>query len=131
MTRARVDYTLGAAGKRHLIPEHENPALGPIAGLYRIRRGVWRPVAVIYGQPLDPVTDEPLDRSPRWQVIYCGRLIWDHTLVWPACWANPIDRDEYTYLIERMQFAQAHDPRDPFGKMSSRIDLLNCSVPVF
>ena len=131
MTRARVDYTLGATGKRHLVPEHENPALGPIAGLYRIRRGVWRPVAVIFGAPLDPVTDEPLDRSPRWQILYCGRLIWDHTLVWPACWASPIDRDEYVYLIERMEFAKVHDPRDPFGSMSSRVDLLNCSVPVF
>jgi hypothetical protein len=131
MTRARIDYTLGATSTRHLVPEDENPALGPIAGLYRIRRGVWRPVAVMFGAPLDPVTDEPLDRSPRWQILYCGRLIWDHTLVWPACWANPIDRDEYVYLIERMEFAKAHDPRDPFGSMSSRIDLLNCSVPVF
>ena len=131
MTRARIDYTLGSVASRRLVPEHENPALGPIAGLYRIRRGVWRPVAVIHGPPLDPVTDEPLDRSPRWQILYCGRMIWDHTLVWPACWANPIDRAEYTYLIERMEFAKAYDPRDLFGSMSSRIDLLNCTPPVF
>ncbi len=131
MSRAALDYSLRRVFRVEPAGLEDNPALGLIAGLYRIRRGVWRPIAVWYGAPLDPDSGEELDRSPRWQVLYCGRLLWDHSLVWPACWANPIDRDEYIYLIERMNYAREHDPRDPFGKPSSRIDLLNCSVPSF
>tara|TARA_R110000868_G_scaffold118062_10_gene313350 strand:- start:1912 stop:2313 length:402 start_codon:yes stop_codon:yes gene_type:complete len=133
MSRAYLDYATASVATQatFVLPEDMNPTLSLIAGLYRIRRGVWRPVAVWNGLPLDPVTEEPLDRSPRWHVLYCGRLIWDYSAVWPKCFADPIGQDEYEYLIARTAHAKAHDPRDPFGKMTSRIDLLTCSPPSF
>lgn len=113
------------------LPDDRNPAMTLIDGLYRIRRGVWRPIAIWHGRPLDPVTHEPLDRSLRWNVLYCGRPIFDFSRVWPKCWENPIDQAEYDYLIARHEWAIAHDPRDPFASPSGRIDLLNCTIPTF
>lgn len=133
MTRAYLDYT---ARSHYVDPAfrdaaHLNPALTLIEGLYRIRRGVWRPIAIWHGRPLDPVTGEPLDRSLRWNVLYCGRPLDDFTLVWPKCSADPIDQEEYDHLMQRHAWAKAHDRRDPYASMSSKIDLLKCSPPTF
>lgn len=103
-----------------------------VAGFYRFRRSagaVYRPVAVWFGPPLDPIDHTPLDRSPRWQILYCGRFIWNHELVWPVAAGEPIDRDEYEYLLARVAHAQEHDPRDPFGTGSGRINWLTATPP--
>lgn len=132
MTRARLIYgDVAMAARGPVLPDHLNPAMSLIGGLYRIRRGVLRPVAIWYGQPLDPVTSEPLDRSLRWNVLYCGRPLADWSQVWPKCFADPIDQAEYDYLIDRHEWARANDPRDPFASLSSKINLLTCSPPTF
>lgn len=101
-------------------------------GYYRIRRNagsVWRPIAIWFGPPLDPVTGEELERSWRWQILFCGRFIWDESLVWPYCKGEPIDRAEYDYLIARLQHAE-RDPRDPYAHPTGRVDWLT-STPTF
>ncbi|TNE38286.1 MAG: hypothetical protein EP345_17360 [Sphingomonadales bacterium] len=135
-TRATLVYSDRSLLSRYrpiasAVPDELNPAMTLIEGLYRIRRGVWRPIAIWHGRPLDPVTHEPLDRSLRWNVLYCGRPIFDFTSVWPKCSADPIDQAEYDYLIARHEWAKAHDKRDPFASLSGRIDWLNCTPPTF
>jgi hypothetical protein len=129
MSRAHVDYTARRASGRWQGFTDE-----PVAGFYKLRRGaasVYRPIAIWYGPPFDPVTGDELDRSPRWQAMFLGRLIWDLGLVWPYCAADRIDRLEYDYLLERARWASEHDPADPFGTASGRVDWDRATPPSF
>lgn len=130
MTRAYLDYTRRGGGKTAAAENGISDEL--VDGFYRMRRGagaVYRPVAIWHGPPRDPDTLELLDRSPRWQVLYCGRYLWDHSLVWPVCAGQPIDRNEYDYLLARVLHAKEHDPRDPFGTPTGRVDWLTSTPP--
>lgn len=72
----------------------------PVEGLYRVRlvrHGPFVGVRIWYGQPLDPVTRDPLDRSLRWQATVNGDDI-PLERVWPACAEARIDRPEYDRL---------------------------------
>lgn len=128
MSRAHLDYTARTARA----PIEGGITDEPQPGFYRLRRGagsVYRPVAIWHGPPLDPIDGSPLDRSPRLQITFCGRYIWDFTLVWPYCAAEPIDATEYDYLLARVEHAREHDPRDPFGTASGKIDWLESTPP--
>lgn len=131
MSRALLEYGTVARSSGARDEAHSTDALEQ--GYFRLRRGagsVYRPVAIWHGPPLDPVTGEELDRGHRWQVLFCGRFIWDEALVWPVCKGEPISRAEYDYLLARVVFAKEHDPRDPFAHPTGRVDWLESS-PAF
>lgn len=103
----------------------------PIEGYYRfkLRRGaVPVGVRVWFGQPLDPVTREPLDRSLRWQAMVNDRDI-DIGRVWPACADAPIDAQEYTYLASTEKWAREHASDAPQANPNQRINMLTAPTP--
>jgi hypothetical protein len=92
----------------------------PVAGHYRqrlVKRGPWVPVLIWHGPPI--VDGEVLDRSWRWCVAINGETfrwidgnpepidVWD---AWPECSGQPIDRDEYQFMIRRVRWAREHAP---------------------
>jgi hypothetical protein len=97
----------------------------PIAGFYRrrlVKGGPWVPVLIAYGAPLDPVTGEELDRSPRWQAWSGGREI-DVWNLWPDCSGEPITKAEYTHLRDVGEWAERHAPRSPEANPTRAISL--------
>lgn len=89
----------------------------PTAGFYRVklaRGAVWSPVKFWFGPPADPVTGEPLDRSPRWQALVRDQL-WDGDPIelWTWCAGQPIGENEYEYLCAIHRHASVHDPTQP------------------
>lgn len=100
----------------------------PTAGFYRMRLrsgGAFVGVRIWYGQPLDPDTREPMDRSLRFQAEINGRYA-ELDRVWPGCARDPIDEAEYRHLIKVQKWANQHAPGsgldDPAGR---RIDPLS------
>lgn len=114
-----------------------------IPGLYRWdRRGrVPVPVRVWFGQPLDPLTGELLDRSWRWQFEFDGFTLdafakhlgatADDVLdnFWPKCRDSEIDPGEYQYLLDTAAHARENDPSSPFSRRGGKVDLLTASIP--
>lgn len=91
----------------------------PIVGFYRVKlvkNGPWCSARLWYGVPADPLTGEPLDRSPRWQALRAGNECALNDL-WPWCHGNEIDKAEYNYLLSVEKWAvnapdaPEHDPR--------------------
>lgn len=118
----------------------------PREGTYQwLRRGrPAQPVRILYGRPVDPLTGQAMDRSPRWQMWVAGQLVEPDPIygvdendpfaptwadVWPRCAADTITYGEYRYLLERINYARAHDDADPFGQPGRRIDLRTATVP--
>lgn len=116
------------------------------AGYYEIQR--WRsnkvplPVRIWFGVPADPLTGEPLDRSPRWQIAVGGVLLDGDPViiggatfaelsdVWPRCGRHPISADDHDYMVGRAAWAASHDPLDPYGSDSGRIDPITARLPM-
>jgi hypothetical protein len=95
----------------------------------RLRSGaVFVGVRIWFGQPLDPVTLEPLDRSLRWNACANGKPI-DLERVWPRCAADPIDQAEHDYLATLQEWAREHAPNSPQADPSKRINPLTAPVP--
>ena len=76
---------------------------------------------VWYGAPLDPVTQEPLDRAPRWHCEFNGKLS-DEPERWllhfnpdglPVIAGDKIDEAEYSYLTALHDYAINHDATMP------------------
>lgn len=110
--------------------DHGDPA-GPVEGFYLHRRPecVDMPVHCWFGSPLDPHTGEPMDRSPRWQLMLAGEILEEWDRVWPRCLNLPIDQAEYDYRMARIDWARAAEPDDPFGAVDGRIDLKTAPLP--
>lgn len=103
------------------------------------------PIRIFFGPPRDPDTGEPMDRSWRWQVEINGVLAGDPErpayiggfpvesidVFWPHCATEPIDRAEYDYRVARADYAEEHDPDDPYGGTGARIDPLTATLPFF
>lgn len=99
------------------------------------------PVKIEFAPPRDPVTDEVLDRAPRWQVWVGGVLVDDEPLdicgfvisalsdFYPQCRSRPISLAEHDYLVARADWSAAFDPFDPFGSPNGRIDPMTASLP--
>jgi len=127
----------------HIRERHGADAL--VEGYYEIdlsRAGrVNIPVRVWFGQPLDPVTLEPLERSERWQVQVGFSALHDEPLefagirietlsdVWPTVHKNPISRQKWSHMLERSEWAASYDDQDPFAEFGGKIDPFNCSLP--
>ena len=100
------------------------------------------PVKIWFGAPTDPVTNELLDRSHRWQIMVGTTLLeddepmrigglWirDIADLWPACGRHRIDELEYDYRLARHDWAAEYDPTDPHGEIGGRIDPMTCALP--
>lgn len=113
-------------------------------GYYLLRREgrVDVPIRIWFGWPLDPETNELLERSPRWMVEINGDLAGDPDAparidgrpieslvgIWPECRRWPTDRADYEYRVDRARFAQQHDPSDPFAD-AGRVDPMTAPLP--
>ena len=103
----------------------------PVAGYYRMRLVMGGPLVGIriwHGQPLDPITLEPMDRSLRWCAVANGEII-EFDRVWPKCIGDPIDRKEYEYLESLTRHAKAHDPLHPSAAPRRRTNWDDSTVP--
>lgn len=99
------------------------------------------PIWIWFGPPSDPETQEPLDRSWRWQArvgfvdveeepFRVGRIwIREWSDIWPACARIEIDQAEYEYMIARAAWAVDYNPNDPFAEFGSKVDPLTCELP--
>lgn len=106
----------------------------PVAGHYRVKLAkgaVWSPVKLWFGPPLDPVTGEELDRSPRWQALVRGKL-WERGVLdlWAWCAGQPIGENEYEYLMAIHRHASAHEPDMPEASPREAINHLT-TKPIF
>ena len=127
MTRAHLNYTDRVAVVS-TVPGF-NPDV-PVAGHYRhrLRSGaVFVGVKIWFGQPLDPVTFEPLDRSLRWCAAVNGRPV-ELERVWPRCADAPIDAAEYAYLTSLEQWGRERAPNSPQANPNQPINLLTAPI---
>lgn len=126
MSRAPISYT-----ERHVARGNGFNPDQPVTGFYRMRLrsgGVFVGVRIWHGQPLDPVTHEPLDRSLRWCAAINGRPV-DLERVWPRCAADPISAAEYAYLSTLQGWAQENMPDSPIADPTRRVDPLTAPLP--
>lgn len=124
--RARRSYT--EVPRRPLAPAVGADVSEPCAGYFRhrLRSGsVVCGVRIWFGQPLDPVTGEPLDRSLRWQCDVDGEYYdhWDQ--IWPGCTGNPISETEYRALVARREWARKNAPDSAYAHVGRRRDPLS------
>lgn len=104
----------------------------PEAGFFRFRLGADQPrggVRIWHGPPLDPVTGEELDRSPRWQAEFNGEPI-DFNRVWPVCIGDPITADDYAFYVQRTAWAREHAPDSAYAERGRKIDPLSLDTPL-
>lgn len=92
------------------------------------------PLKVWYGTPSDPVTGEPLDRSPRWHCELSGVLIEPEALLMLVgdvayVKGEEVDAVEFKYLCDVAAWA-AKNPDAPEHDPRRAIDL-NQLPPVF
>lgn len=101
----------------------------PAAGFYRHKlrsRSIVGGVRIWFGAPLDPVTGEVLDRSPRWQAEFDGEYV-EIDDVWPDCAGDPISAEEYRVLVNRRAWARQAMPASAFANPKRRYDPLSAS----
>jgi len=104
----------------------------PVAGFYRHKLrsgGVAGGVELRFGLPLDPVTGEELDRSPRWMAFFEGEQV-DFDDVWPKCAGDPITEQDYRAYVERREWAKSNAPDSAYAKRTKRHDPLSTSTPL-
>lgn len=121
MTRTRLDYSTRT--------DHRAQGFDPdtpIAGYYRTRLrsgGVYCGVRIWHGAPLDPVTGEELDRSPRWQALVNGEPVLIER-VWPRCAADRISEADYRHYCRTQDWAREHAPDTGLADPTKRLDPL-------
>jgi hypothetical protein len=101
----------------------------PTEGFYRIRlRPRCPPVALRFwrGPPLDPETQEPMDRSPVWQCRMNGTELIPVDRFWPRCARDPITRAEHDRLCD---MHRTLDPDDPYYDATKPIDPMRTPLP--
>ena len=126
MTRASIDYST----RSDFRAVGFDPDL-PIAGHYRFRMrsgAAFCGVRIWHGAPLDPVTGEELDRSPRWQAMVNDEPV-ALERVWPKCAADPIDAAEYQYLCDVQAWAKVNAPNSPQANLMRKINPLTAPTP--
>lgn len=131
--RAHIDYSKAAPMRPDAVIEGAVEVSWPVAGFYRFRLrsdGVRAAIKVFYGPPNDPVTDEPLDRSPRWQCLVNGEYFDDFDRIWPACARDPISLEEYNFMLARQDWAKRHAPQSGFADPRKKHDLFDINTPM-
>ncbi len=129
MTRSHRLYADGASKS---IAHHGIDVSTPVAGFYRcklVSGGVRGGVRIWFGQPLDPVTGEELDRSLRWQALFDGEPV-DLDRVWPGCAGDPITEDEYHRYVARARWARENAPDSAYASPRRKVDLLSAKTPL-
>lgn len=104
----------------------------PAEGFYRtrLRAGAVRGgVRIWFGPPLDPVTGEELDRSPRFQAEFDGSYI-EIDRVWPECAGDPISEAEYRRYCARKAWAEQHAPNSAYADRTRRLDPFDSQTPL-
>lgn len=83
---------------------------------------------VWFGAPLDPITSEPLDRSPRWNALVGGEetdpdriLIFIGDIGYVK--GEPIKVAEYDHLLTVREWAMKEDPSAPEAAPRQAINL--------
>lgn len=106
----------------------------PVAGFYRhrLRSGsVIGGVRIWFGQPVDPVTQETMDRSWRWQAILDDGSVAEFDDIWPACAGSPITEQQYRDLVARREWAKQNAPDSAYAQPGKRFDPLRSKVLPF
>lgn len=130
MTRSDILYADGGdwtAPEGHVSYKVDEPT----PGFYRCKMrfdGLPVGVRIWHGLPNDPVTGEPLDRSPRWQADVNGTYAEIET-VWPRCARDPIGEDEYLHLCRLTGWAQDHAPDSALADPRRKVDPLSMPLP--
>lgn len=97
-------------------------------GFYKRRLragGAWVPVHIWFGPTPDPDDpNNPMDRSPCWQVEVNGELIdsAEHLDTWTHCAGNRISETEYFWMLTLKCWAERYKVGDPAGEPTARID---------
>ena len=86
---------------------------------------------IYYGPPSDPLTGEPLDRSPRWQVWLSGELQENHAdfIVHfqpdgsPVVVGEEISAEEHEYLLQLRSYAVEYDATMPESDPKKPVNL--------
>ncbi len=101
-------------------------------GYYRtrlVRGGPWVAVRVACEPTRDPITGDPLDRSPLWSIEIDGKLARDPSPdpetagVLLAYAMRRIDEKEYRYLLAASRHAKEKAPYLPEAEPRKTIDL--------
>ena len=125
----RTDKTPYAERKPYTAPaEYGVDVDTPVAGFYQmpLRSGgaicgfhIW------FGQPLDPVTGDPLDRSLRWQAHCNGEYI-EIDQVWPLRRdALAITEFAYNRHCQKSAWAKEHAPQSALADPRKKSNPLN------
>lgn len=128
MSRAFLDYNAGGAA---IVGEGFDPDR-PVAGFYEIkmvRGGMLAGVRIWHGPPHDPVTDEELDRSWRWQAEVNGDRV-EIDRVWPKCAPTPISPTRYAEYVARTRRALETDPLSALADPRKPIDHLRDPIAI-
>lgn len=130
MTRRRLDYS---DRSRRAEPYAGIDVSTPVPGYYRFRFGLDAPmvgVRIAFAPPLDPVTGEELDRSPRWQAFVNNEYFDDFDRVYPACARQPITETDYRRFCSRLQWAREHAPNSAYADHRRKLDPLSADTPL-
>ncbi len=96
-----------------------------------VKGGPRVPCKIWYGGPIDPLTGEEMDRSPRWQVWLSGELQDDISNVilhfepdgTPIVKGEEIDAVEHEYLLQLREYAVTYDATLPEAEPTKPVDL--------
>ena len=84
----------------------------PVAGFYRGKlrsKGALCGFRIWHGLPLDPITGEEMDRSPRWQAHANGEYV-EIDDVWPYGAQLIITEREYNKFCQQQTWARQYAP---------------------
>lgn len=109
------------------LPRLDQPVSG-YYGVILVRGGPVVGARLWYGLPLDPVTGEELDRSPRWMALRNGHECELEDL-WPWCAGKQITKAQYDHLLAVHYWAAEHSPSSPEANPTKAIDPLTCKIP--
>lgn len=104
-----------------------------------VKNGPRVPVTVWFGNPLDPVTGEEMERAHRWCATRAGKFYDDIYAVivefdgltgQPIVKGERITKAEHDHLLSVIRWAEKHDPSAPEASLRKPIDL-HAQAPIF
>ena len=131
MTRDATPY--GADSRRVARGDYRTPINGPegadtpVAGFYRGKlrsKGALCGIKIWFGQPLDPITGEAMDRSLRWQAQCNGEYV-EVEDVWPYGVQMTITERQYEKLCQQQAWAREHAPNSALADPKRKSNPIN------